>query len=40
VPGLWASSILFFAVNVGILGIIIRDIRQRVSDVDGVKKAI
>ncbi|CAG5178261.1 uncharacterized protein ALTATR162_LOCUS8612 [Alternaria atra] len=29
VPGLWASSILFFLVNVGILGVIIYDIKQK-----------
>lgn len=29
VPGLWASGILFFVVNVGILGIIIRDIQSK-----------
>jgi phosphatidylinositol glycan class M len=29
VPGLWASSILFFLVNVGILGIIIDDTKQK-----------
>jgi phosphatidylinositol glycan class M len=28
VPGLWASSILFFLVNAGILGVIIRDTRR------------
>lgn len=30
VPGLWLSGIVFFIVNVGILGIIIRDTRTRV----------
>ncbi|KAF2741546.1 hypothetical protein EJ04DRAFT_454105 [Polyplosphaeria fusca] len=30
VPGLWAASIRFFVVNVGILGIIIRDVRRGV----------
>lgn len=30
VPGLWLSGILFFIINVGILGIIIRDTRTRV----------
>ncbi|KAF2110147.1 GPI mannosyltransferase 1 [Lophiotrema nucula] len=29
VPGLWVSSILFFLVNCGILGVVIRDIRTR-----------
>ena len=29
VPGLWASSILFFLVNTGILGVIIYDTRQK-----------
>ena len=29
VPGLWASSILFFLVNVGILGVIIYDTKQK-----------
>lgn len=29
VPGLWISSILFFLVNTGILGIIIHDTKQR-----------
>jgi phosphatidylinositol glycan class M len=29
VPGLWAASILFFLVNVGILGIIIRDVAAK-----------
>ena len=32
VPGLWASSVLFFLVNAGILSIIIRDTKQK--DVD------
>ena len=32
VPGLWASSILFFLVNAGILGIIIRDTKQKEVD--------
>lgn len=29
VPGLWISSILFFLVNTGILGIIIYDTKQK-----------
>jgi phosphatidylinositol glycan class M len=29
VPGLWLSSIVFFLVNVGILGVIIYDTRTR-----------
>jgi phosphatidylinositol glycan class M len=29
VPGLWAAGILFFIVNVGILGIIIRDVKSK-----------
>jgi phosphatidylinositol glycan class M len=29
VPGLWLSSIVFFLVNVGILGVIIHDTRTR-----------
>jgi phosphatidylinositol glycan class M len=29
VPGLWASGILFFLVNVGILGIIIHDTKSK-----------
>lgn len=29
VPGLWLSSILFFIVNVGILQVIIHDVRTR-----------
>jgi phosphatidylinositol glycan class M len=29
VPGLWVSSILFFLVNAGILGVIIRDTKQK-----------
>jgi GPI mannosyltransferase 1 subunit M len=29
VPGLWASGILFFLVNVGILGIIISDTKSK-----------
>lgn len=32
VPGLWASSLLFFGVNVWILGIIIGDVRRRERD--------
>ncbi|KAF1949914.1 hypothetical protein CC80DRAFT_598543 [Byssothecium circinans] len=37
-PGLWASSILFFAINVGILGIIIRDIKHKQPIVHRVEK--
>jgi phosphatidylinositol glycan class M len=29
VPGLWASSMLFFLINTGILGIIIYDTKRR-----------
>jgi phosphatidylinositol glycan class M len=29
VPGLWASSILFFLVNAGILGVIIYDTKKK-----------
>jgi len=32
VPGLWFTSIFFFAVNVWILGIIITDVRQGHND--------
>jgi phosphatidylinositol glycan class M len=28
VPGLWASSLAFFLVNVGILVVVIRDVRN------------
>lgn len=37
VPGLWASSILFFLVNVGILGIIIRDVREKAPSTGEIK---
>jgi phosphatidylinositol glycan class M len=43
VPGLWAASILFFLVNVGILGIIIRDVAAKKAQVPRVgiaKKAL
>jgi phosphatidylinositol glycan class M len=33
VPGLWASGILFFLVNVGILGIIIHDTKSKTRSV-------
>ncbi|KAF1838806.1 hypothetical protein BDW02DRAFT_564655 [Decorospora gaudefroyi] len=36
VPGLWVASILFFLVNVGILGVIIRDTKHKVLDDDVV----
>ncbi|KAF2467273.1 GPI mannosyltransferas-like protein 1 [Lindgomyces ingoldianus] len=32
VPGLWTAGILFFVVNVGILGLIIRDVRAKETD--------
>lgn len=32
VPGLWASGIFFFIVNVGILSVIIRDVKFKESD--------
>lgn len=39
VPGLWASGIMFFLVNVGILGIIINDTKTRPdSSIRTVKK--
>ncbi|KAF2643366.1 GPI mannosyltransferas-like protein 1 [Massarina eburnea CBS 473.64] len=37
VPGLWGSSVLFFGINVGILSIIIRDIRSKESSKSYVK---
>lgn len=36
VPGLWAASSLFFLVNVGILGIIIRDVAAKKSEAPSV----
>jgi phosphatidylinositol glycan class M len=39
VPGLWVSSILFFLVNAGILGVIIHDTKQtRFSDREVTEK--
>jgi phosphatidylinositol glycan class M len=38
VPGLWASGIMFFLVNVGILGIIIYDTKQKTRSIVGVGK--
>jgi phosphatidylinositol glycan class M len=38
VPGLWASGIMFFLVNVGILGIIIHDTKSKTRTVTGVRK--
>jgi phosphatidylinositol glycan class M len=40
VPGLWLSSIMFFLVNVGILGIIIYDTRTRVTGTIAEKKKL
>jgi phosphatidylinositol glycan class M len=39
VPGLWASGILFFVVNVGILGVIIRDIKSKSRDGSRVNRS-
>jgi phosphatidylinositol glycan class M len=39
VPGLWISSIMFFLVNVGILGIIISDTKSKIRrDLNVAKK--
>ncbi len=38
VPGLWASSILFFVVNVCILGVIIQDTKAISEDARNVNK--
>ena len=40
VPGLWLSSIMFFLVNVGVLGIIIYDTRTRVTATIAEKKKL
>ncbi|OSS46092.1 hypothetical protein B5807_08133 [Epicoccum nigrum] len=40
VPGLWLSSIMFFLVNVGILGVIIYDTRTRVTGTIAEKKKL
>lgn len=40
VPGLWLSSIVFFLVNVGILGIIIYDTRTRTTGTIVEKKKL
>ena len=40
VPGLWLSSIAFFLVNVGILGIIIHDTKSKPILEKSVKKKI
>lgn len=39
-PGLWASSLAFFAVNVWLLGIIVVDVKDRRAEkqVEGAKK--
>ena len=38
VPGLWLSSLVFFIVNVGLLGVIIHDTRTRTNEVQAAKK--
>jgi phosphatidylinositol glycan class M len=40
VPGLWLSSIVFFLVNVGILGVIIYDTRTRATGTIVEKKKL
>lgn len=40
VPGLWLSSIVFFLVNVGILGVIIYDTRTRATGAMVEKKKL
>jgi phosphatidylinositol glycan class M len=40
VPGLWLSSILFFVVNVGILGIIVDDTKTKNHSVSVAKKRL
>ena len=40
VPGLWLSSIVFFLVNVGILGVIIYDTRTRATGTRAEKKEL